>query len=381
MKLLQQRTIAVIANTSWYLWNFRLRLMLELHEMGYDVIAIAPPDAYSPRLEQHGLRFVSFPLNGRGTNPMVELGALVKLHFLLHRTRPDLILSYTSKANIYSSLAARLLGIPVVNNVAGLGYAFIRSGMLATMVKKMYKIAFMQSAKVFFQNSDDLRLFLDDGLVRPNVAERLPGSGVDLTHFAPVPLPVLSHKPFRFLLIARMLWDKGVGEFVEAARQVRQHRPDVGFCLLGFLDAQNPAAISRSQVEAWADEGVVTYLGATDDVRPHVANADCVVLPSYYREGVPRSLLEAASMGRPIITTDAIGCREVVVDGVNGYLCQPRDAADLADKMKRMLVLSNEACAKMGQLGREKVEREFDERIVIERYLGVIKQILTTGQR
>jgi len=182
------------------------------------------------------------------------------------------------------------------------------------------------------------------------------------------------------LLIARMLWDKAVGEYVEAARQVRRHYPEAEFSLLGFLDVQNPTAISRRQMQDWVDEGVVNYLGVTDDVRPHIAAADCVVLPSFYREGVPRTLLEAAAMARPIITTDAVGCREVVEDGVNGFLCKLQSATDLAEKLRRMISLTPEARLEMGRRGREKVVREFDEQIVIDKYLRAGRTVTEVGE-
>lgn len=187
-------------------------------------------------------------------------------------------------------------------------------------------------------------------------------------------MPVIGDEcaSFRFLLVARMLRDKGVGEYVKAARLLRQRWPQVEFCLLGFVDVKNPAAISRAEMDAWVAEGVVTYLGESYDVRCQIAVATCVVLPSY-REGTPRSLLEAAAMGRPIITTDAVGCREVVDDGVNGLLCRPKDAADLADKMARMIAMPHSERVAMGLRGRLKVEREFDEKIVIDKYLTAIK--------
>jgi glycosyltransferase involved in cell wall biosynthesis len=172
-----------------------------------------------------------------------------------------------------------------------------------------------------------------------------------------------------------MLWDKGVGEYIEAARLLKRRAANADFCLLGFLDAQNPSAISRQQMDEWVAEVGVRYLGVSDSVANEIASADCVVLPSY-REGVPRSLLEAAAMGRPIVTTDVIGCREVVEDGVNGYLCSPRDAADLAEKMARIISLSPEARAEMGKRGREKIEREFDEQIVVGKYLAAIAEVL-----
>ena len=213
--------------------------------------------------------------------------------------------------------------------------------------------------------------------MRAEVTELLPGSGIDLNRFTPAATTVVHdvNSKFRFLLIARMLRDKGVGEYVVAAKLLRERWPLAEFCLLGFVDVQNPAAISSAEMDAWVAEGVVTYLGVSDDVRAQIAVADCVVLPSY-REGTPRTLLEAAAMARPIITTDAVGCREVVDDGVNGYLCKVRDAGDLAEKMERMLSLSPEQRSKMGYQGRAKMVAEFDEQIVIDKYLAAIEDIL-----
>lgn len=175
-----------------------------------------------------------------------------------------------------------------------------------------------------------------------------------------------------------MIWDKGIGDYVEAARIVKLLYPQVEFCLLGFLDVINPAAVSKEQMALWVDEGVIQYLGVTDNMKPFLASADCVVLPSFYREGVPRALLEAAAMGRPIITSDAAGCRDAIDDGVSGFICQPRNAHDLADKMMRIIALLPSELAAMGLAGRAKMEREFDEKIVIDRYLEVLQSITKT---
>lgn len=367
------RKVVIGLNTAWNLVNFRTGLIRALVEQGYEVVALAPPDEYAPRLAELGCCLVPLTMDNKGTHPGRDLLLLWRFYCLLHRERPAVFLGYTVKPNIYGSLAAHALGIPVINNVAGLGAVFISNGWLSRLVKGFYRLAFFRSVKVFFQNEDDRHLFVTGGLVRAEVTDRLPGSGVNLDRFSPTPLPSTG-EGIRFLLIARMLWDKGVGEYVEAVRQVRMRHPDVEFCLLGFLDVQNPAAISRAEMDMWVNEGLIRYLGVSDDVRTEIAEADCVVLPSY-REGVPRTLLEAAAMGRPIITTDAVGCREVVDDEVNGFLCRPRDAADLAEKMERMIALSPDDRAQMGRHGRDKVEREFDEQIVIQKYLQVIAEI------
>lgn len=369
--------VVIALNTAWNLVNFRAGLIKALVAAGYEVVAVAPADEYVSRLQALGCRFVPLPMDNKGTHPGRDLLLLWRFYGLLKRERPDVYLGYTVKPNIYGSLAAHALGIPVVNNIAGLGAVFIRGGLLNRLVRLLYRLALARSAKVFFQNDDDKALFVSGGLVNAAVTDRLPGSGIDLKQFVPVPLP--NKTPIRFLLIARMLWDKGVGEFVEAARLLKREGVQAEFCLLGFLDVQNPAAISRAQMDTWTNEGAVRYLGVSDNVCEEIAQADCVVLPSY-REGTPRTLLEAAAMGRPIVTTDAVGCREVVDDGVNGYLCRPKDAVDLAEKMKQIVGLSPEERTAMGFRGRSKVEREFDEQIVIGKYLGAVKSILERSQ-
>ena len=294
---------------------------------------------------------------------------------LLKRERPDAYLGYTVKPNVYGSLAAHFLNIPVINNIAGLGAVFINSSWLTRVVQNFYRLALRRSFKVFFQNADDEALFIEKKLVPSARTDRLPGSGIDLERFSLAPLP--QGAP-RFLLIGRMLWDKGVREFVEAARMLRARGVDAEFCLLGFLDVKNPTAISRETMDEWAREGVINYLGTTDDVRVAIATAHCVVLPSY-REGTSRTLLEAAAMGRPLVTTDAAGCREVVDDGVNGYLCRIRDATHLAEKMEQIVLLGTAERAEMGRRGREKMEREFDERLVIGKYLKAVEAAVATA--
>ncbi|MDO8591378.1 MAG: glycosyltransferase family 4 protein [bacterium] len=339
-------------------------------------MAVAPDDKYAAGLTALGCRFVPLHMENGGTNPVQD--ALLTWRFvrLFTRERPDVYLGYTVKPNVYGSVAAHMLHIPVINNIAGLGVVFGNSGLLLKIVRTLYRLALGRSAKVFFQNNDDRLMFLAGALVRPEVTDLLPGSGVDLSRFVAMALPSASagETKFRFLLIARMLWEKGVGEFAEAAKLIRSQWPQTECCLLGFLDVQNPGAISRAQMDELVALGV-TYLGTSDDVRSEITQADCIVLPSYYREGTPRTLLEAAAMARPIITTDAVGCREVVDDGVNGYLCKVRDAADLAEKMERMLSLSPEQRSEMGLRGRAKMVAEFDEQIVIRKYLAAIDEI------
>lgn len=374
-----KKKVVIALNTAWNLLNFRAGLISSLVAAGYEVVAFAPDDKYADGLRPLGCRFVPLHMENGGTNPAKDALLMWRFLRLFVHERPDVYLGYTVKPNVYGSLAAHILGIPVINNIAGLGAVFIKGGLIVRLVRIMYRLALSRSSKVFFQNPDDRELFIAGDLVRADVTELLPGSGIDLSRFLPAPLGE-GGKKFRFLLIARMLRDKGVYEYVEAAKQLRQRWPQADFCLLGFLDVQNPTAISRTEMDAWVAEGVVNYLGVSDDVRIQIAAADCVVLPSY-REGVPRTLLEAAAMARPIITTDAVGCREVVDDGVNGYLCRVRSADDLAVKMEQMLSLPLSQRTEMGLMGRKKVENKFDERIVIGKYLNAISSILGKGKK
>ncbi|MCX8114936.1 MAG: glycosyltransferase family 4 protein [Burkholderiaceae bacterium] len=369
--------IAVVANTSWYLYNFRLNLMCALQRAGHDVVAVGPSDAYAARIAEAGIAHRAVSFDGDGVNPVREIATVAALARTFRRADSELVLSFTPKGNIYSGLAAMAAGIRTIPNVSGLGRVFIRQSLLTSLVRGLYRITLARAPCVFFQNEDDKHAFVEARLVEESRALRIPGSGVDLERFTPMTLageegitPV-----FVFLLVARLLWDKGVGEFVEAARVLRREYPQARFQLLGFLDVANPSAVPRDTVTQWVDEGLVEYLGSTDDVRPFLARADCVVLPSY-REGVPRALLEAAAMRRPIITTDAPGCRDVVDDGVTGFLCRPRDAGDLAQKMRRMLMMSAGERERMGGLGREKIESLFDERIVIDAYVRAIARVV-----
>lgn len=368
--------LLISINTSWNIVNFRAGLVRALTARGFEVVAASPPDAHAGRLGEIGCRHVPLAMDNKGTNPVRDGALFLRYLDLMRRERPDVYLGWTVKPNVYGSLAARVLGIPSINNVSGLGTAFLQDGWLTRIVKLLYRVAFDGSACVFFQNRDDSDLFARARLVPPERVRLLPGSGIDLDRFTPAqPVERGEGEGPVFLLIARLLWDKGVGEFVEAARLVRLKVPAARFRLLGFLDVENRTAVPRSEVDGWVREGIVEYLGHTDDVRPHIADADCVVLPSY-REGTPRSLLEAAAMARPLVATDVAGCREVVDDGVNGWLCRVKDAADLADKLVRLAETSSERKQEMGRQSRLKMERAFDERIVIDAYLDAIERTL-----
>jgi glycosyltransferase involved in cell wall biosynthesis len=375
MPRMTRKTIVVSINASWNIVNFRKGLIDALRDRGDRVVALAPEDAFSDRLRQWGIEFVPIRMNQQGISPIEDLGLLARYRRSLGAIGADIFLGYTVKPNIYGSLAAHSLGIPVINNISGLGTAFLRRGWLTALVTQLYRTALRRSKTIFFQNHEDRRLFLDKHIVRDDQARLLPGSGIDLERFRAANGLRKDAGPFAFLFVGRLLWDKGVREYVEAARLVRRERPDVSFRILGFVDAPNRTAVPEAELRAWVDEGLVEYLGASDDVRPHLAAADCIVLPSY-REGLPRVLLEGAAFAKPLIATDVPGCRQVVEDGVNGLLCEARDPQSLAEAMLRLVALPAERRAEMGREGRRKAEAEFDQRIVIERYLQAIDAAL-----
>ena len=318
--------------------NFRSGLIRHLMAMA-EVLAVAPPDEYVLKLKDIGCRYIPLPIDRKGTNPLSDLLLLFRLMILIHKERPNVFLGYTAKPNIYGSIAAHSSGVKVINNIAGLGTVFVKENWLNLFLRFLYRIALAESFKVFFQNEEDRQLFIDRGVVSEYITERLPGSGIDLDKFSPSYLS--SKNRIRFLVVARMLWEKGVGIFADAAEILKKRGLDAEFCLLGFIDNQDPKSISEQQIKKWCTEGAITYLGTSDDVRKEISKADCIVLPSFYREGTPRCLLEAAAMSKPIITTDSVGCRDVVEDGLNGFLCLRKDPIDLADKMEKVILLSH----------------------------------------
>ena len=366
--------VVVTVNMAWNIANFRLGLIRSLIGAGYKVTALAPQDEHVSRIKEAGCDFVHIPMNNKGTNPLQDLALLFNYVRVFRRLRPDVVLGFTIKPNVYGGMAAGILGIPVVNNIAGLGTTFIREGWLNKVARVLYKVSLAKSRKVFFQNTDDMALFQQLGLAHVRQSGLLPGSGVDTSRFTPQGSATRSRSPFVFLLVARLLWDKGVGEFIEALRHLRSAGYSVEGRLLGFLDAQNPTAIGKADIDAWVDEGLVRYLGSASDVRPHIADADCVVLPSY-REGTPRALLEAGSMGKPLITTEAPGCKDVVLDGVTGFKVPVADSLALSEAMKRMLSLTDEQYRTMSKEVRAFVVENYDESLVLKAYQKTLQEI------
>lgn len=340
---------------------------------GYEVHTIAPHDSYTHFLEEAGCVHHDVTMDSRGVNPIKDTALFFELLSIYRKLKPDVILHFTIKPNVYGTLAASILKIPTINNVCGLGTVFLKKNLVSVVAMSLYKLAFLFPKKVFFQNSDDLNLFLDKKLIQKESTDLIPGSGIDLKHFQPVEFS--RNKVFTFLLISRLITDKGILEYVQAIENLKQKGLQARFQLLGAKDPLHQRGIPLSVIDDWISSGVVEYLGTTDDVRPFIHKADCIVLPSY-REGTPRTLLEAAGSAKPIVATDVPGCHHVVVDHHNGLLCKIKSADDLAEKMEKMSLLDDSTLKMFGENGRKKIEVQFDEKFVIDKYMTELSTLV-----
>ena len=378
--------IVLFANTDWYLYNFRRSLALALREAGHELLLLSPPGEYGARLRALGLRWEPVPMDRRSLNPLREAAVLVHLRRLFRRERPDLVHGFTIKCAVYGSLAARLAGVPArVNAVTGMGYVFTSTDAKARALRPLVRLLIRaaldgRDARLILQNPDDVAVFEQARLVAPGQIRLIPGSGVDCVRFAPGEsvgrghAPDADTPPFRVLLAARLLWDKGLAEFVDAARRLHGEGRAIDFLLAGDPDPGNPAAVPEATVHDWVAEGLLHWLGHVDDMPALFASVDVVVLPSY-REGLPKGLIEAGACALPLVTTDVPGCREVVTDGVDGLLVPVRDAGALATAIARLHddpVLA----ARLGAAARQHALDEFDERIVIARTQAVYQELL-----
>lgn len=371
--------ILLFANTDWYLYNFRLALAEALRSRGDQVVLVSPEGAYAPRLQELGFHWVCFPLKRRGLNPLDEVWTLVRLFRLYRRENPDLVHQFTVKCVLYGSLVCHILGIRrVVNSVTGLGYVFTEGegarSWLRGLIKVFYRLI-LRRTWVIFQNPADKELFLKNQLVERSQVALIQGSGVDTSLFFPQPEP---EGPPLAILPARLLWDKGVGEFVEAARQLKTEGLRARFALVGDSDPDNPAGVPAAQVKLWEKEGMVEWWGWRSDMAEVYAQAHIVCLPSY-REGMSKTLIEAAACGRPIITCNVPGCREVVRPGFSGLLVPPRNVPALAEAMKRLIQNPDERKS-MGAFGRKIAEDEFSKEMILSQTLAVYDGI-RSGQR
>lgn len=366
--------IVLTVNASWNIWNFRKPVVEALLADGHRVTILAPEDDTTAKLKFLGAEFVSLEMDVRGLGVLNNLGLVGHFERHFNALKPDIVLSYTIKNNVFGAMAASRLSIPFLPNVTGLGTIFLGGKAMFLAGKLLYQRAMGRLPIVFVQNDDDREFMTSNKLLKSQQLRMLPGSGIDLTSFSASPLPK-DETGATFLMISRLIRDKGVGEYLEAARIAKGSHPACTFQLLGPLGSENRTAISEDELTPYVEDGSVDYLGATGDVRPYVEAAHCVVLPSY-REGAPRSLIEAAAMGRPIITTDVPGCRAVVENGKSGLLCKVRDADSLAEACLEFAKLPTANKQAMGDAGRAFMTSEYDVGIVIERYREAIAELV-----
>lgn len=353
----------LFANTDWYLYNFRIAYAEFLKAQGWDVVLMSPDGEYAEKLKGLGFRHIALEFSRKGMNPAAENDTIRRIREVYAAERPDLVHHFTIKCMIYGSLAARQVGIKsIVNSVTGLGFVFLSRKpsvcLLRAVIKRLYKKAF-KGTQVIFENPDDRALFIELGLVGESNSHVILGTGIDTDTFVPVRPP--DSTPLT-ILPARMLWDKGIGEFVEAATAIREEGIQARFALIGKLDEGNPACVESETLTRWQKEGNVEWWGWQEDIYACISLADIVCLPSY-REGLPKILLEAASCGRPIVTTDVPGCREIVMDGVNGLLVQVKSTEALKEALIR-LIKDRDLRIRMGEAGREFAVSRFSTEIV-----------------
>ena len=363
--------IAFIGNSSLTMHNFRINLLRSLVKQGYEVVVVAPKDSDTTSYKSFKIKYIPIEVDCKGMNPLKDLALMNRLRALYVKEKFDFVFHYTIKPVIYGSFAAKLAGVKYISVITGLGYTFLKSGYLNKLVISLYRNSLKKDEEVWFLNEDDREVFLTNEIVKKELTKVINGEGVNTRLFRPSKKET---SKFKFLFIGRMLWDKGIGEYVEASRILKKKYPNVEFEALGSLGSANPSAISRDKMDEWETEGIINYLGETHRVMPYLSNASCVVLPSY-REGISRVLLEAHSMEKPIVATNVTGCRDIVIDGVTGFLCEVRNPKSLAEAMEKIILLPKSQLEEMGKKGREIVLEKFEEKIIMQEYINKLNEI------
>jgi len=369
------KSIAIVANSTWNIYNFRLNVIKKLLDEKWVVTVIAPLDEYIEYKETFpSVKHIPLEKLVRdSTNPLSEIKLVLELRNIYKKINPDIVLHYTHKPNIFGGMAARLVGLDSIAVITGLGYPFMQKGFSRTMTKLLYKLTKGAHERFIFENEDDLELFVKEGIIPMQKGSFVNGCGVDTTMYQPAPNGVVKTKTI-FTFIGRLLYDKGIVEFVEAAKKVRVVNPKTEFWIVGELDANNPSMVKKEELLEWIENDNIIYHGFKKDVKPIVSKSDCIVLPSY-REGMPRIVLEGMSMGKPIITTDTAGCRQTIVDKITGYLVNVKDSQDLARGMFDFLKLSHEEAHEMGDRGRERAILHFNSEKIAEDLFGIVSTL------
>lgn len=374
------QSIALVANTSWSIYNFRLGVIKALISARHKIYAVAPRDDYSDKLTAAGVTYLPIKIKAHSTSPIEDLKTLFRLRSIYKKHQFDLVIHYTIKMNLYGSLAARLLHIKNISVVTGLGRTFQFSGITQYLIKSVYKLSCHACSDLWFLNTEDRDRFVIEGLTKLKNTFILPSEGVNTYRFKGTPQYAKNRIITRFLFAGRLLKDKGILEFVEAAKQLSVLERKVKFEVVGFVNPNNSMSVSLADLEGWQKKGWINYLGSHEDIRPFINRADCIVFPSYYQEGVSRILLEAASMSRPIITTDHVGCRDVVDHMKNGMLIPVKSVDHLVQACRLFLNLPTEERLQMGFKGREMVKERFDERRIIDVYFERIFKVKEENQ-
>ncbi len=372
---LRGKKIAVMENGLLSTYTMREGLMLALLAHGCEVHILAHTNTFVSQVEKMGLKVHN--VGSGNMNPFRVARYIFNLRKTLKKINPDVCLTFSIRPAIWGNLITRQLHIPTITNITGVGPLFTSKNIVYRTARSMYRNALSKTKKVFFQNADDMNLFLERNFVNPAIAETVPGSGVDYNKFKPIVSKGKEHETFIFLFIGRLIKDKGIFEYFEAAKRIRKKYPHTRFHIIGpfWTQTLKKNTITHSQLQNWIDEGIIDYLGEKKDVRKFIAEADCIVLPSY-REGTSNILLEAASMEKPVVTTNTTGCKEIVEDGITGLLCRVKDEKDLAAKMEMMIMLSEEERINMGKKARQKIIKEYDKQIVVNAYLKAIKEAI-----
>jgi galacturonosyltransferase len=361
--------ILLIANDEIVIFNFRLELIIGLKEAGYEVLVAFPKGGQKtqeiidmPECD----KFIPLEIDRRGVNPIKDLNLIKKIKRLLKKEKPDFLLTFTIKPNLYGAYAAKKFKIKHIANVTGLGTAVENNGLLQKLTLFMYKIFMNKTECFFFQNTENMKFLQKYNIAKKN-AKLLPGSGVNLKKFVLKPYP--QNKIIKIFYIGRVMLQKGIVEFIEAAREITKNNCSIEFHIVGMIDDSTIEKLLYSAV----NENIVKYHGSQNAVLEFYETANCIVIPTYYPEGMNNVLLESAATGRPIITTNRSGCREIVDDGINGYIVEKQDITDLVEKINKFLSLSYEEKRQMGLNGRAKVEKSFDRQIIVKKYLEELK--------
>lgn len=366
------------SNSSWSVFNFRLNLLLKLKAVGHEIIVVAPDSKYASKLRELGFATMPIEVNGASTKLLDNITLFISLFKLYKSIKPDVVLHNAVKPNIYGALCCRILKIPAINNISGLGTIFLTNNLSSLVGKKLYNLSHRKVNTIFFQNPTDLSFFIQNDLVKPEQCVLIPGSGVDLKRFKPA-----NYKKniviTKFCFVGRLIRDKGIIEYTEAIQIIKKKYTNCEFYVLGELYPQNPTAVTKATLNEWISGGLLTFLGKSDHVERELIKFDCVVLPSY-REGLSRVLLEASAMEIPCITTNVPGCSDVIKHGFNGYLCKAKDSNDLARQMEDFINLSQNERAAMGKNGRKLVVEKFDEEFVIKSYIDELNKIQQSFQ-